>query len=431
MSLLETHPELVAYWHPTLNGEINPSDVTYGSRYKAWWLCELGHETESKPINFKEKFSCKVCIGKEILKGFNDLAATHPEVAKQWHPTKNLPLTPNQVSKGSHKRVVWVCSEGHEWVAMIYGVFGCPTCKYTKAKLSTLDGYPKTAKLWDYEKNAVLIEDVCVKDKDFYWWVCDDGHSFQSKISNQIARVHPCKECRSNSARKKSCNPVKDIDTLGDYETTEWECARCKGKWLANKKEMSTPQLQGFHICGKTRRRLFDECPELLSQWHPIKNFMITKESVNVGSNNKYWWVCSEGHEWETSASHRYKGAGCLHCSKSGYKPLEPAILYFLYNEDLDSFKVGITNLSRSRLVRFKKLGWECLHQVEHANGYAIKSIESEFFRWLRKEECIPQHLDKSHFGYVKGSTETFSAKLITRKNVTNKIAELETFYCK
>lgn len=81
--------------------------------------------------------------------------------------------------------------------------------------------------------------------------------------------------------------------------------------------------------------------------------------------------------------------------------------------------------------VRFKKLGWECLHEVEYVNGYVSKSIESEFFRWLRKEEGIPQHLDKSHFGYVKGSTETFSGKLIPRKQVLNKIAELETFYCK
>jgi|TARA_B110000091_G_C13644288_1_gene402586 hypothetical protein len=29
------------------------------------------------------------------------LAETHPEVAKQWHPTKNGDLTPNDVTSGN------------------------------------------------------------------------------------------------------------------------------------------------------------------------------------------------------------------------------------------------------------------------------------------------------------------------------------------
>jgi hypothetical protein len=33
------------------------------------------------------------------------LADTHPEVAKKWHPTKNGDLTPEDVTKGSKKRI--------------------------------------------------------------------------------------------------------------------------------------------------------------------------------------------------------------------------------------------------------------------------------------------------------------------------------------
>ena len=50
------------------------------------------------------------------------LAETHPEVAKQWHPTKNSELTPFDIGAGSNKKVWWKCDKGddHEWMSYIY-----------------------------------------------------------------------------------------------------------------------------------------------------------------------------------------------------------------------------------------------------------------------------------------------------------------------
>lgn len=39
--------------------------------------------------------------------GINDLATTHPELAAEWHPTKNNDLQPTDVSAGSGKRIWW------------------------------------------------------------------------------------------------------------------------------------------------------------------------------------------------------------------------------------------------------------------------------------------------------------------------------------
>ena len=36
-----------------------------------------------------------------MSKNKKSLAETHPEVAKQWHPTKNGDLIPNNVTTGS------------------------------------------------------------------------------------------------------------------------------------------------------------------------------------------------------------------------------------------------------------------------------------------------------------------------------------------
>ena len=49
----------------------------------------------------------------------------------QWDIERNLPLTPDDVTFGSHKRVWWTCPSGHSWQAMVYtrseGT-GCPVC---------------------------------------------------------------------------------------------------------------------------------------------------------------------------------------------------------------------------------------------------------------------------------------------------------------
>ena len=47
------------------------------------------------------------------------LAVTHPELAKQWHPTLNGDLTPFDVIPGTSKKVWWKCEKGddYEWEA--------------------------------------------------------------------------------------------------------------------------------------------------------------------------------------------------------------------------------------------------------------------------------------------------------------------------
>ena len=62
------------------------------------------------------------------------LSESHPELAAQWHPTKNGDLTPDAVSGGSRKKIWWICPEGpdHEWQAVLsnrtLNGTGCPCC---------------------------------------------------------------------------------------------------------------------------------------------------------------------------------------------------------------------------------------------------------------------------------------------------------------
>ena len=61
----------------------------------------------------------------------HNLAVKNPELAEEWHPTRNGDLTPDQVTPRSSRKVWWRCSRGHEREATIYNRTrgtGCPDC---------------------------------------------------------------------------------------------------------------------------------------------------------------------------------------------------------------------------------------------------------------------------------------------------------------
>ena len=48
----------------------------------------------------------------------NSLAKVHPELVSEWSE-RNFPLTPDNITYGSNKRVWWKGSCGHEWQASV------------------------------------------------------------------------------------------------------------------------------------------------------------------------------------------------------------------------------------------------------------------------------------------------------------------------
>lgn len=132
--LASDNPTLAAEWHPTKNGELTPEQVTAATSKKVWWLGSCGHEWQASPNqrNSKSrKHNCPYCSNQKILIGFNDMATTNPELAKEWHPTKNGELLPKMIGAGSHKKVWWQCFLGHEWQAIIQSRslgHNCPVC---------------------------------------------------------------------------------------------------------------------------------------------------------------------------------------------------------------------------------------------------------------------------------------------------------------
>ena len=60
----------------------------------------------------------------------NSLAEVHPELVSEWSE-KNLPLTPDDITFGSNKKVWWKGTCGHEWQTSVKARSNgekCPIC---------------------------------------------------------------------------------------------------------------------------------------------------------------------------------------------------------------------------------------------------------------------------------------------------------------
>ncbi len=81
--------------------------------------------------DISQKAGCGICHGLQVGL-YHNLAVQRPDLAKEWHPTKNGNLTPKDITYGSKKKVYWLCSNGHRYLSSINdrtnGGNSCPTC---------------------------------------------------------------------------------------------------------------------------------------------------------------------------------------------------------------------------------------------------------------------------------------------------------------
>lgn len=128
----EQLPNLLKEWDAPRNRPLTPETISYGSKKHVWWVCAKGHHWQAAVhTRTGSSTGCPYCSGRRAISGENDLATCYPDLASEWHLTKNGSLTPDQVLPGSHRMAWWRCSQGHEWRAQIKSRVngaGCPIC---------------------------------------------------------------------------------------------------------------------------------------------------------------------------------------------------------------------------------------------------------------------------------------------------------------
>lgn len=330
-------PELAMEWHPLKNGSLTPNDVTKNSNLKVWWKCFKGHEWQAIICDRTRASGkkCPYCSGKRIIVGENDLETTHPEIVKEWHPVKNGNLTAKEFSYGSHKRVWWKCSKGHEWQTPIaYRTIdktGCPICA---KELQT--SFPEQAILYYIRKcfSDVISNDRKIlsgKELDIYipsikTAIEYDGEAWHKNTKRDNDKTKLCFErgIRLIRIRESGCKKIEHIDDVYDCVAGDKAmlssiirdiCLDIANNEMNIDVERDTLVIQEQYIVSSKEKSLAEIYPELVSEWHTTKNGKLNATMFFSGSGKTVWWKCEKGHEWQSKILNRVHGRGCPYCS--------------------------------------------------------------------------------------------------------------------
>jgi len=220
----EVNPELLQEWNYEKNKGIDPHSLSAGSPKKVWWLCNTcQHEWEAILCNRARKGrGCPKCAKVYVDKD-DSIAILFPSLMKEWHPSLNKHLDPTKISRGSAKRVQWICAEGHIWESSVINRTkndaGCTICSgYSPSEKNSLASlYPEVAEEWHPSKNGALTPaDVTCKSGKKIWWKCKIClHEWQTTVKNRTHLGSPCPICsKDNAVIKAKQNKQDELDDL-------------------------------------------------------------------------------------------------------------------------------------------------------------------------------------------------------------------------
>lgn len=320
--------------------------------FKPWWICsKCGYSYQAIISNRTRGRGCPVCRGLKVTTLQNCFATKFPELAKEWHPTKNGNFTPYHIRPKSEKRAWWLCPKCKwEWyvtVATRSSGRGCPSCfgRAVTPQNCLASKNPALASEWHPTKNGELTpSDVRPRSGKKVWWKCKKcKHEWQAKIYGRGSGDGSgdgspgCPGCSGRVATPENCLAVKFPKLIKEWHPTRnkkltpydvtpgstnkvwWLCKKCKYEWQANIGHRSAgsgcPACVGYAVTS--RNSLSIEYPQLVKEWHPTKNGKMTPSDVVSGSNKKVWWRCSKcKHEWRTKINSRTSGGhGCHACA--------------------------------------------------------------------------------------------------------------------
>jgi len=278
-SLAAVYPDVAADWDPDRNGTRTPATVAAGSKAAAWWRCPAGHQWQGQIAGRTSHAShCPFCTGRRATPA-TSLAAVDPALAAECDPDRNGDLTPAAVRPFSSQYAWWRCPAGHSWEAVIgqrsRRHTGCPACASHRNHGQLLvTTRPDLAAQWSFPLNGGGPGTITTGSGIKAWWRCPTHptHLWRAAIKTRVRGRTGCPYCAHKRPTPTTC--------------------------------------------------LAAAAPQLLGEWHPGRNGVLSPTDVLPRSNTPVWWRCSDGHEWATSPMTRLAGRGCPDCAARTRPPV-------------------------------------------------------------------------------------------------------------
>jgi len=295
MNKFSSHPKS-KFWHPVKNGDLSPDKITQGSAKKCWFICDddkCNHEFESDPNHItalKNPTWCPYCCtpSKKLCENNQDMHCKicfeksfacyklpeHIIWSNKNITSKKTLINPCDVSRTSNKKYYFDCSKcKHKDIdiqlSWIKDDKNFP-CRYCSSKVLCEDeckscfeksfASHEKAVFWDEdneENKNIKPRDVFKHSGIKYWFICEEGHSFDATLAHISSETEP-----------------------------RW-CPYCNG-------------------CNEKALECFERSfasHNLSENWDYEKNNGVIPRSVFKGTSDKYWFKCECGHSFDVSLS--------------------------------------------------------------------------------------------------------------------------------
>lgn len=358
----------------------------------------------------------KVTTPKKCLK------ESHPDVYAEIHPTKNVGIATDALTKGSAVKIWWKCSKHrtctkHEWETTVNARTnsknGCPFCygRSKRCECPTTIQPPAQKRLFKDEcPNLVCEIDLTLnpgvdlslltwKSDRFIIWTCSqhttcDAHRWESRVGTRSQ--HGCPFCSGH--RTCECQTfvrlfpdlTKEVDLdrhpgldlkmvgRGSQLILHWKCANPEVKcdhhrWQAS--ICNRVKGSGCPFCSEPRKQtcvcesFVTIFPELGKQVdHSACQHDVS--AISCGSHEIISWKCTnpevkcDHHKWLASVHQRVMQnqlQGCPFCSRHRACPCNSIKITFPeVLTELDREKCSQIDLDWMSAFSRKKLPWKC-----------------------------------------------------------------------
>lgn len=340
------YPEMLKEWDWEKNSK-KPEDFTPRSNSKVWWKCEKGHSWKASIQNRTRatKKSCPCCSNRKLCED-NSLAQVRPDIAKDWHPTKNAPLTPNDVVAGGGKKVWWICKHGHEWktaiAARVSRGTGCPMCSLQTSRIeiavyseisALFDGVEWRKKISGFECDIYLRDlNIGIEVDGVYW------HGRYPERELKKSKVFNKEGIQLYRLREEGLSLLTERDISFKSSESEFVVISRLVSSLLKYAQLSKEQrsklidyINGSELINEKMYRkivanlpapppgesLADKNPEIASELAYDLNAPLSPEHFRPQASKNVWWRCKNGHIWQATMNTRVgQGTGCPHCPR-------------------------------------------------------------------------------------------------------------------
>lgn len=255
---------------------------------------------------------------------------------------------------------------------------------------------------------------------------CPVHGEFIQRPNNHLTG-YGCNKCGLEASSKKQSKPLSTFiktanivhNNIYDYSNTKYQTSKKKVEiicpthgsfYITPSNHIHKTNPQGCPSCGKLKANTARKHTQkdIIRKFNSLNTSYDYSKVKYLSFHSKVEIVCKiHGSFWQTPA-HHLGGTKCPACTKYGFDPEKPAILYYLSINNGEAYKIGITN--RTVEARYK------LSDISSITTIWYKEFDKGINAYQYEQAILKHFCDSRYTGpglLANGNTELFNCNIL------------------